>query len=948
MDDSGDTQDATITGGAASDDSDQTREATTGGTHPIGNAQTLPARRGARVERRLIGRYRIMKRLGAGGMGEVWQATDPELGREVAIKLLHGGDVHPQLAERLRREAQALAKLDHPNVVTVHDVGVDEAGELYIVMQLVVGTTLDRAILTRRPREIIDLLAQAGRGLAAAHAAGIVHRDFKPTNVLVDTSGHVRVSDFGLARASDARDEAGDSAAGDLATSMTRGELVGTPAYMAPEQLQGGPVTHATDQFAFCVTLWEALAGARPFAGRDLAALRDAVAKGPPKEAPPTIPRRLRGLLTRGLQRAPEARYPSMDALLADLEPSNKWLWVAGGVGVAALATTTVLLGITRPEGSDPCRGVEQPIDAVWGDPQRTAVRAALGSLAPSVIAVLDDRTARWRASRLDACQSSYVAYEPQSLDERDQRYACLDRALLDQRAAIELIARGGDGRLRANATQLASAGRDPAECTRRYATTRVTTGTPARIDPALAIEMATMAALREADQFEQFLARRDEIERRVLASGDQEAIADWFFSVSYMLRQVGDGALIREPMRRAAEAALAARRDDYAAHAWAELAVMTARASEIEGAENLLVMARGAAARADRPITGVWLALAEGQVALEKGAPELAIEKCRHALELARGLGLESSYLLDTSGCMFDAQLARGDLQGALAAAKTRLDRMVALYGADSPAEHEGHRSLAIAYAALGDEKNQLAEWRLALAGIEKHYGPDSAQLVWTLKDFAIAQTPGGAMSTPEALAAIKRAVAIAEKTFAPTDPQRAPLYEALAYVHGGHQNLEASIAAYDKAIAMYEKLDDPLALARTLYNSADAYKQSERCDRALPRFERAAKVAAATGSAALMEGNALYGRGACLGAAKQWVEADAALRTSIELIDKVDGQHLFGAQSRWELAEQLVKRGKKAEGLAIAQGAVALLAGKPPPAEEFAKQIAEWIEKQ
>ena len=253
------------------------------------------------LARRRIGRYELVRSLGAGGMGVVWEAIDPELGRRVAIKLMRE-ERSARLAERMKREAQALAQLHHPNVVAVYDVGLDD-GELYLVMQLVVGATIDRVLeastLTRG--EIVALVAQAGRGLAAAHRAGIVHRDFKPSNVLVDGDGVARVSDFGLARASDAGGGgAGGVADGSLDASITRGDLVGTPAYMAPEQFLGGPITAATDQFAFCVTLWEALAGERPFAGASVDEVREAVIAGRMRELPARIPRRARSVLLRG------------------------------------------------------------------------------------------------------------------------------------------------------------------------------------------------------------------------------------------------------------------------------------------------------------------------------------------------------------------------------------------------------------------------------------------------------------------------------------------------------------------------------------------------------------------------------------------------------------------------------------------------------------------------
>ena len=898
-------------------------------------------------ERTHIGRYQITARLGAGGMGEVWQATDPQLGRVVAIKVLHGGGMQLRLAERLRREAQALAKLEHPNVVTVHDVGVDDDGELYIVMQLVAGTTLDRAVAGKSAKEIVALLVQAGRGLAAAHAAGIVHRDFKPTNVFVDHAGRVRVGDFGLARASEASDEQGDADAGELGVSMSRGELVGTPAYMAPEQLRGGPVTAATDQFAFCVTTWEMLSGQRPFAGSDVAALREAVAAGPPGKPPATIPRRLRAVLARGLSVDPAARFPSMDALLAELEPGHRGLWVAGGVAIAGLATTAVLLAVARPESDDPCRGVDEPADAVWGDAQRAAVRGSLGAFAPPVIALLDERTARWRERRLDACQATYADSDPQSLDERDLRYACLDQSLVDQRAAVALLSVKPDARMLGRLTQVASSGRDAAECTREVASDRIAAGQARRLDPALQIEVAAASALREAERFDELFARRDRLEPRIIASGDHEAIWHWFSAISYAYKQRGDLSKAREPMRRAAEAALAARRDDLAARAWAELAVLTARASDLKGSDDLIAMARGAAARSEEPVTGVWIELALGQIALERGDHEKAVTSCEAALAAAKAIGVARKFEAAAMGCVYDAKLEKGDFEGALATAKTRLARAVEYWGPDSPADHALHRSLATAYSRLGKDAEALAAWRKAIEGVERQYGPDSIDVMWMLKDFAIAQTPAGTSSTPEALAAIRRAVTIAESSFKANDPQRGQIYETHAFVLKGLKQYDESIASYDKAIAIYEKHDDPMVLAKNLYNAADILKRQNRCDRALPRFERAAKVAARTSVGKVIEAAALYARGACLGLEKKWDEADPVLRQSIEQLDQQPGRHLFAAQARFELAQQLAKRGRAAEGVTIAKAAVAQLAGKPPPADAIAKEIEGWIKQ-
>ncbi len=233
-----------------------------------------------------LGRYRIERLLGQGGMGVVYAAFDPELGRRVAVKV-----IRPELASygaliaaRLAREARAMAQVAHPNVIAVYDVGSDD-GQVFVAMELVDGRTLRDWLRERERswREVLEVFRAAGEGLAAAHDARLVHRDFKPDNVLIDRAGRVRVSDFGLARA--VAEEASSSdigmAAGSGTLELTRtGATVGTPAYMAPEQHGQRPTDERTDQFSFCVALWEALYGERPFPGDNALELADAVVHG--------------------------------------------------------------------------------------------------------------------------------------------------------------------------------------------------------------------------------------------------------------------------------------------------------------------------------------------------------------------------------------------------------------------------------------------------------------------------------------------------------------------------------------------------------------------------------------------------------------------------------------------------------------------------------------------
>jgi len=272
-----------------------------------------------------IGRFVIRKRLGEGGMGVVLAGHDANLGRAVAIKLVKAEVDRPAYRARLLREAQAMARLEHPNVVRVYEVGSDR-GRLFVAMELVDGITLTTWLAgQRRPwREVVAMFAQIGAGLAAAHRAGLVHRDFKPDNVLIDRDGRACVADFGLARL-DRSLAAAAAASPELAMSLTRsGMMMGTPGYMAPEQQGGSDVDARADQYSYCIALREALLGGR-VVKLDRSTWRH-------------VPAALRAIVERGLAFEPDARFPSMDELLGALRRVERRGGAVVSIAVAAVA----------------------------------------------------------------------------------------------------------------------------------------------------------------------------------------------------------------------------------------------------------------------------------------------------------------------------------------------------------------------------------------------------------------------------------------------------------------------------------------------------------------------------------------------------------------------------------------------------------------------------------
>ena len=405
-----------------------------------------------------IGRYRVLEVLGAGGMGVVYGAFDPELQRKVALKLVRPefAELDLELRARLVREAQAMARIRHPNVITVFDVGT-YADRLFVAMEVIDGWTLTswQAARTRSVDEILRVFAAAGAGLAAAHAAGLVHRDFKPDNILIGGDGRVCVTDFGLVRpvasAPEFEEPSSPDATATISGELTRiGAVVGTPAYMAPEQMRGAPPDGRADQFSFCVALFEALYGVRPFPGKSLGELERAILDGQRLRARRKgVPSPVRRALARGLAFDAAARFDSMDALLAAMQPSRR---VAPALAVAALvavATIGGVLGAThwRADRTRMCGGGADKVETVWNAARRAAVAAALGGgkaggdRVRRVVAALDDYSGRWVRAYTDACEATHVRGE-QSEALLDLRMQCLDERRKDADELVRMLER--------------------------------------------------------------------------------------------------------------------------------------------------------------------------------------------------------------------------------------------------------------------------------------------------------------------------------------------------------------------------------------------------------------------------------------------------------------------------------------------------------------------------
>ena len=390
----------------------------------IGPLEAPPEEEEELAQGDVVGRYSVLGSLGRGGMGVVYKAYDPQLDRSVALKLLRRGRASVTADLRLLREAKTLAQLKHPNVVAVYDAGLTNHG-VFIAMELLAGKSINEWLeqQKRSVREILDVFLAAGRGLVAAHEAGIVHRDFKPGNVMVENDGSVRVLDFGLAHVMDERPSGGDLhvTGPEGATDFERlhdeppadirrssrevfateaGLVIGTPAFMAPEQIVGDRGDHRSEQFSFAMSLYVALYDRSPLAGETYEERRENIIRGlqvserdlERSASGELVSPRVRQAILRALAAEPAARFGSMAELLAELEEPprhGRWVAIAGftlfaGFGVGAMV-------FDDPGEELPCSTPAAALEGTWGPTEREAVRAVNGSVTRSISANLND-----------------------------------------------------------------------------------------------------------------------------------------------------------------------------------------------------------------------------------------------------------------------------------------------------------------------------------------------------------------------------------------------------------------------------------------------------------------------------------------------------------------------------------------------------------------------------
>ena len=793
-------------------------EPTSGSVEPLGRGTS-------------IGRYLILQRLGAGAMGVVYAAYDPELNRKVALKLLRtGGDGLEQRETQLVREARALARLSHRNVVTLFDVG-SAMGRVFIAMELLEGETLSVWMRQqpRHAREVLHVFRQAGAGLAAAHARGLVHRDFKPDNVLVGHDGRVCVTDFGLARALGQEETTPSPLPMQMAgTSITRtGTLVGTPAYMSPEQHRGARADERSDQFSFCVALWEALYGERPFAGATVGELAAAVVEGRVRPAPPasSIPARLRNVLLRGLEHAPSDRHASMASLLLALgsDPRAARLRLLGRV----IAPTAVLLvGVAAFVGSERrqdrlCRGAAEKLEGVWDAARKQDVRDRLlaidkpfaGDVWRAVERALDEYAHDWATAHTDSCRATRVRGEQSDemlsrsmlcLDERKKELAALARTLAAADAQVLEHAVDASAALTA-----ISVCRDPAALAAQI---------PPPAGPALAArvalvrqELVTVKALADTGKFGEALTRSRAASAQAGETQYRPLIAETLLRQGEVEGRLGRLKAAEQSFTGAAWNAEASRHDEVAADAWAQLIHVLAYQPDLQKAGSALDRAEAAVARLSREtIADEHLAHGKGLLLLGRGqiAEALALYRT-HLAWLERRLGPDSIGLAASLHDFAYSLLLDGRYAEAAQLEERTLAIREKILGPNHPAVASARLRLGEDQLGLGLAAAAERSFREALPVEERLWGPRHTAIVESLLGLGEARAFLG--HPEEALELIRRGLEIEEKAWGKGHASAALARVSLARVLLRQKRYAEAAAAAAAAVAIWQPLLGP-----------------------------------------------------------------------------------------------------------------------------------------
>jgi tetratricopeptide (TPR) repeat protein/tRNA A-37 threonylcarbamoyl transferase component Bud32 len=792
----------------------------------------------------MIGRYIVLGLLGKGGMGVVYSAYDPELDRKVALKLLRvanrkkGEDIDAKRA-RLLREAKAIARLSHPSVVVVYDVGTYQ-DQVFIAMELVDGMTALRWRDTRKPswKEILRVFIDAGEGIAAAHVADLIHRDFKPENVMVTREGKVRVMDFGLARTMERitvettpTNEDGPTLPGvrPAEPRLTHeGNVVGTPAYMPPEQYLG-VTDERSDQFSFCVSLYECLYGQHPFEARTSVGLTSNMQAGRVHDAPAgtKVPTWVRKILLKGLKPRPEDRWASMPDMLGALrkDPAiarQRWLMVGGAVAAVGL----LLFGMQRAANSRRafCAAGPERVSAAWelpanngpAGPHHEAVSKAFLATGKSyaadavrgVFSLLDDYAVKWVGVYKDACEATNVRGE-QSAEVLDLRMDCLNNRLSGMRALVDVFA-GASGEVVEHGVEAVHAMSPLEDCNNiKQLKSLIPPPDPSvkeRVEE-LRRELGQAKAVHDAGRYVAALERLKPVvqEARNLKYRPLEAEALARMSLAYT--EMGrDNVETERVLDDALRVSVASRHDDLVPEIASNLVWVTAFLGKYAESQRWTDFATGAVERigGEQSVVNAWILNNTGAAHFLQGHYAQSLEYQQRATAIKEmALGPDDPDFAISLGNLALALNALGRSEEALRVSTRSLAIM-------KTAEGSAHPHVADEYSNRGEILNRLkrradalSDYRRALDIWLPERGPDDPLVAYALTGIGVSLT--GLDRYPEALDALERALVIRQKH----DPDSQHVGEtefALAKaLWDGHRGAARSIALARAALTHY-----------------------------------------------------------------------------------------------------------------------------------------------
>ncbi|MDC0713949.1 tetratricopeptide repeat protein [Stigmatella sp. ncwal1] len=817
---------------------------------------------GARIDR-----YVLLKVVGQGGMGTVYAAYDPELDRKVALKLLRPGKGDAEDSEgraRLLREAQAMARISHPNVITVHDVGTF-GSQVFITLEFIQGQTLREWLRKdRHPwQQILQRFLEAGQGLVAAHQAGLVHRDFKPANVLISDSGRVYVTDFGLARLAEAagQEEAAFDAGGVFEEQMSaalsspltsEGVIVGTPQYMPPEQYLGNAGDARLDQFSFCASLYWALYGKRPFEPQQMAAMAAEVSQSLQAQSPQEIRRRLghgtivqdpprdtrvpswvRRAVLRGLSLAPEDRFPSMQALLTALSQQQRRVRrrkVIAAVGAVAVAGAGV--GLYFQHRSQLCTGAESLMASVWGPAPRQKLEAAFSAtgkpFAPEsarrVVQELDGYAQGWARMHTEACVATRIqGMQTEAL--LSLRMVCLDRRRRDLRALVGLLTEA-DGKVVERSVDAVAALPSLKAC---QDIESLTEQSPLPEDPArratierLGEQLSQIKALHDAGRYQAALTLARTIEPEVVATTYLPLQAELRYHLGWLLQQSGEAEEGLRELERAFDDAESSRSDRTRLEVLIKLIFTLATNGHPEQAQRWGEVAVAVLNRlGGEPSLAGDLMGNLGSVALMQGRYQEAtgyFEKAR-ALQLDP-LGREDPKQAKVSYGLGLAALRQGEHARAIQMLGEALQQTQSAKGAQHPEMGSRHVMLATAYRESGDPVQALAHAESALKLRKAALGANHPAVADALDEMGECLLL--MKRYEEAMEAFRKAVDIKGEKLGMDHPDLSYSYDGMGKALLAWGRAEEAIAYLKQALA-YENTE-PEALAETGFRLAQA----------------------------------------------------------------------------------------------------------------------------